>query len=197
MWCWWYGFVGNLILLTAAIFNGFNRLWKLFINNSSTDNGRDSLAATSLLNSMSPSATWFSGAKSDLASRSWFRSNFHSYTASTVVLTIIHHPFKWVIMVIQNTLLSSRWNFWLSETFSSCLLSHLTPNFLEHHNGFENWCSRQLFILVYRSNDLTNNQGLVFSLQWAEIEKTEKKYKTITFGITRCFLKTLLGEEWT
>ena len=86
---------------------------------------------------------------------------------------------------------------WLSETVSNCLLSHLTPTFLEHHHGIENWCSGQLSILVYHSNDLTNNQGSVFSLQWPEIGKKEKTYKSIIFGITRCFLKTLRGEEWT
>ena len=109
----------------------------------------------------------------------------------TVVLTIIHHPFKWVIMVIHSTFLSFQWNSWLSETVWNCLLSHLTLSFLEHHHGFANWCSGQLFILAYRSDDLTNNQGLVFSLQWPEIEKKEKTYKTITSGITRCFLKNI------
>ena len=42
---------------------------------SSTDNGRDSLVATSLSKSTSSSGSKFSGVKSGLASRSWFRSN--------------------------------------------------------------------------------------------------------------------------
>ena len=95
-------------------------------------------------------------------------------------------------MVIHSTFLSFQWNSWLSETVSNCLLSHFTPSFLEDHRSFKNWCSGQLFILVYRSGDLTKNQGLVVCLQWPEIT-----YKTITFGITRCFLKTLPAEEWT
>ena len=98
-------------------------------------------------------------------------------------------------MVIHSTFRSFQWNSWLSETVLNCLLSHFTLSFLQHHRGFENWCSGQLFMHVYRSGDLVNNQGLVFSLQWPEIEKIEKTYKTITFGITRCFLKTLQGKN--
>ena len=58
------------ILVTTAIFDGFSRLWKVFVTIPSTDNGRDSLVATSLSKSMSPSASRFSGAKSGLASQS-------------------------------------------------------------------------------------------------------------------------------
>ena len=48
---------------------------------SSTDNGQGSLVATSLWKSTSPSASRFSGAKSGLASQSWFRSHSNLSTA--------------------------------------------------------------------------------------------------------------------
>ena len=51
---------------------------------SSTDNGRDSLVATSLSNSTSSSGSRFSGVKSGLASRRLFRSNSN--------LSPHHHP---------------------------------------------------------------------------------------------------------
>ena len=120
----------------------------------------------------------------------WSQVRSHSNLSTALSsFTIINYPFKWVI---HSTFLSFQWNSWLSETVSNCLLSHFTPSFLEDHRSFKNWCSGQLFILVYRSGDLTKNQGLVVCLQWPEIT-----YKTITFGITRCFLKTLPAEEWT
>ena len=73
---------------------------------------------------------------------------------------------KWVTMVINSTCLSFHWDFWLSEKIKNCFLSHLTPGSLEHHHGFEKWCSGQLFILIYCSDYFANNKGSVFSFQW-------------------------------
>ena len=69
-------------------------------------------------------------------------------------------------MIHCSTCLSFHWDSWLSETVKNCFVSHLTPSSLEHHHGFENWCSGQLFILVYCSDYFANNKGSVFSLQW-------------------------------
>ena len=69
-------------------------------------------------------------------------------------------------MVINSTCLSFHWDFWLSEKIKNYFLSHLIPSSLEHHHGFEKWCSSQLFILIYCSDYFANNKGSVFSLQW-------------------------------
>ena len=91
---------------------------------------------------------------------------------------------------------SFQWNSWLSETVSNCLLSHLTLSFFKHYHGFENWCSGQLFILVYGSDDLTNIQGSVFSLQWwPEVEKKEKTYKPLHLELLDVFLKHCQGKN--
>ena len=94
----------------------------------------------------------------------------------------------------HSAFLSFQWNSWLSETVSNCLLNHLTPSFLEHHHGFQNWCSGQLFILVYRSDDLMNNQGLVFSLQWCDSKK-EENIKLLCLELLDIFLKHCLGKN--
>ena len=136
----------------------------------------------------------FSGAKSALPSQSRFRSHSNLSTAlsSSPSSTIPLNGSSWSSIAPSgafNEIPDFQKQFWI--------VSHFTLSFLQHHRGFKNWCSGQLFMHVYRSGDLANNQGLVFSLHWPEIEKIEKTYKTITFGITRCFLKTLPGEEWT
>ena len=69
-------------------------------------------------------------------------------------------------MVIHSTCLSFHWDSWLSKTVKYCFLSNLIPSSLKHHHGFENWCSGQLFILIYCSDYFTYNKGSVFSLQW-------------------------------
>ena len=190
------GFVGNLILVNAAIFNGFNSLWKVFVNSFVNKQcSRCSLGATSLSKSTNPSASRFSEAKPGLASRSWFRSNPNSPTAlsSSPSSTKPWNGSSW--SSTAPSWASSETPDWLSETVSKCLLSHFTSTFLEYHHGIENWCSGQLFILVNHSDDLTNNMGPVFSLQWLEMERKRKHINPLHLELVDVFLKYCQGKN--
>ena len=118
----------------------------------------------------------FSGAKSGLVLRSWFRLNSNSSTALYPTLLFYRGNFTPLPPLLPR-LNESPWSLiapvWASTEISdfqkkikNYFLSHLIPGSLEHHHGSEKWCSGQLFILIYCSDYFANNKGLVFSLQW-------------------------------